>query len=422
MSRRRPPAEPGFGSDSFLDIIANIVGILIILIVVAGVRVGQAPVDVPTPDEVTAPVSPPVEVAQVEPPAELPIVIEPVTVPPEISIPEASEPEPSPPVIVDATPAPAWLTSALFAETDVPPERPPVPVRPPAVAEPRPLRIKQPSQELLTRIQSLRQSLTEYAATLNALRQQQVQLNAEITKTSQDATATVQLQAALKATQEQQRRQLLNIEREYARVEAEFIGKQLALDSIENTQPTAKTIRHQLTPVGRVVEGDELHFHLKGGRIAYVPLEELIERMKTQVKRQKDWVLRTGRLKGRIGPQDGFHLDYLVAKQSMSALDEARLGGGYARVTPVLLEFVPEDRFYAETASEALNPVSMFVRRLRMSPQNATLTFWVYPDSFQLYRELKEFAHEEGFTVAARPLQNGDVISASPFGSRSVGQ
>ena len=43
-----------FGSDSFLDVVANIVGILIILIVVVGVRVARAPalVDVP-------PVAPP---------------------------------------------------------------------------------------------------------------------------------------------------------------------------------------------------------------------------------------------------------------------------------------------------------------------------------------------------------------------------
>ena len=43
MSRRRPPAELQFGSDSFLDVVANIVGILIILIVIAGLRVSQIP-------------------------------------------------------------------------------------------------------------------------------------------------------------------------------------------------------------------------------------------------------------------------------------------------------------------------------------------------------------------------------------------
>ena len=44
MSRRRPKGELQFGSDSFLDVVANIVGILIILIVIAGLRVSQTPV------------------------------------------------------------------------------------------------------------------------------------------------------------------------------------------------------------------------------------------------------------------------------------------------------------------------------------------------------------------------------------------
>ena len=44
MSRRPPPAEQQFGSDSFLDVVANVVGILIILMVLAGMRAARAPV------------------------------------------------------------------------------------------------------------------------------------------------------------------------------------------------------------------------------------------------------------------------------------------------------------------------------------------------------------------------------------------
>ena len=44
MRRRGGRSELQVGNDSFLDIVANIVGILIILIVVAGVRVSRAPV------------------------------------------------------------------------------------------------------------------------------------------------------------------------------------------------------------------------------------------------------------------------------------------------------------------------------------------------------------------------------------------
>ena len=43
MSRRSVKTEQEFGSDSFLDVIANIVGILIILIVIVGLKVARQP-------------------------------------------------------------------------------------------------------------------------------------------------------------------------------------------------------------------------------------------------------------------------------------------------------------------------------------------------------------------------------------------
>jgi hypothetical protein len=53
--RRPPPQSPeAAGQDSFLDIVANMVGILIILVMVAGVRAGKAPVELPD-DEKPAP-------------------------------------------------------------------------------------------------------------------------------------------------------------------------------------------------------------------------------------------------------------------------------------------------------------------------------------------------------------------------------
>ncbi len=54
MARSRS-GDLDFGSDSFLDIIANIVGILIILIVIAGLRVARTPVATEAPE--TTPVA-----------------------------------------------------------------------------------------------------------------------------------------------------------------------------------------------------------------------------------------------------------------------------------------------------------------------------------------------------------------------------
>ena len=53
---------------------------------------------------------------------------------------------------------------------------------------------------------------------------------------------------------------------------------------------------------------------------------------------------------------------------------------------------------------------------------DTTLTFWVYPDSYTLYRKLQSFAHEQGFPVAGRPLPTGVAISGSPNGTKSASQ
>ena len=89
MSHKRRP-EIDIGSDSFLDIIANIVGILIILIVVAGLRVSNASVAEVTPEPVEKP-APLKTIAKVEPPA---IALPPVPAPLK-PLPEPPKPEPT---------------------------------------------------------------------------------------------------------------------------------------------------------------------------------------------------------------------------------------------------------------------------------------------------------------------------------------
>ncbi len=55
-------------------------------------------------------------------------------------------------------------------------------------------------------------------------------------------------------------------------------------------------------------------------------------------------------------------------------------------------------------------------------PQQTVATFWVYPDSFALFRQLRDFLYERGLEVAGRPLNQDSPIAASPSGTRSRGQ
>ena len=82
----------------------------------------------------------------------------------------------------------------------------------------------------------------------------------------------------------------------------------------------------------------------------------------------------------------------------------------------------PEPDLITETEDEALSPGSEFYRALLSAEPDTTLTFWVYPDSFKMYRRLQKVAQDEGFTVAARPMPFGVPIAGSPNGTRSAGQ
>jgi hypothetical protein len=57
-----------------------------------------------------------------------------------------------------------------------------------------------------------------------------------------------------------------------------------------------------------------------------------------------------------------------------------------------------------------------------LDPNRATITIWVYPDSFQHYRAFKKYLFDRGFLTAARPLPEGHPIGGSPDGSRSAAE
>ena len=58
----------------------------------------------------------------------------------------------------------------------------------------------------------------------------------------------------------------------------------------------------------------------------------------------------------------------------------------------------------------------------RLAPEHTTVTFWVYPESFALYRQLRDYLHQHNIEVAGRPLPQGQLIASSRNGKRSRGQ
>jgi hypothetical protein len=377
MSRRRE-FEIMFGSDSFLDIVANIVGILIILIVVAGVRVSQAPPKSKIIPAVPAPVEMP-------PPLEAPAPVEP----------ESYDPEP---IMAEVAP-------------ESPPDTPPEPL-PPLIPSPE---LVTRAQELETEIAGITLQSRKLGDSLTAINRVRADLNDRLS-TAQSLLKDRESELNATSAREAQQKEDLELTRQaLARLQA------LVADA-EKKSPPVEKLEHRITPVSRAVLGRELHFRLENNRVAEVPIEALVERLKDHIERRKDWIVKARQHKGQVGPINGFNLEYVIGVDVINGLDELRAGVGGYRLSMRYWEIHPEESLRGEPADVALSQGSKFYQALLGAGNETTLTFWVYPDSYPLYRRLQHFAHEQGFPVAGRPLPNGVAISGSPSGTRSASQ
>ena len=374
MSRRRE-FEIMFGSDSFLDVIANIVGILIILIVIAGVKVGRMPLPSKSAPVASVPVLEPLddESAMVHAPDPPPVTV--------TEKEQESEPEPLPDI--------------------------------PELA---------PSPELVARVEQLEAEVSALAnggetvaESLRTQHRRQTELNERL-QAARNLLA--KRQNELSASLQQSDKQLEDL-----RLARQTLARLLAqVTAIEEKSPPIEALKHHITPVSRTVSGKEKHYRLDKNRVAEVPIEVLIVKLKDQIERRRDWLTRTRSHQGQVGPFSGFNMSYLVRIDMLNGLDELRAGHGGYRVSVASWEIVPEPDLKGETEQVALSQGSLFYESLLNADPDTTLTFWVYPDSFPIYRKLQAFAHEQGFPVAARPLPKGIPIAGSPGGSKSASQ
>lgn len=192
---------------------------------------------------------------------------------------------------------------------------------------------------------------------------------------------------------------------ELARLEAE------RRDAEQAAQPETVEIKNHPTPIGKTVDDKEVHLRLKNGRVAVVPYEALIDRLRSSLRAQVSRLGDQSELVDTLGPVEGFRLRYVIQRNSIP-------GGAYFQVTYV--EFVPVSSQLGEPVDAALQAGSQFRRTLELaSPRQYTITVWTYPDSFAEFLKLKKELYALGYAVAARPLPDGLPIGASPQGSKS---
>jgi hypothetical protein len=327
-------AEPVNG-DSFLDIVASVVSIMIIMVVMVGIRIKNAPVKVAIP----------------------------------------------------AMPAAAELDKDIAAE------------------------------------QSLRGDVWKIADEIRNVQQETV-----VRGTERNLLATA---VSAAEHQIQQRRQRLdgakqtNFDLARDLAESKFQLDQLLRERehAESAPGEPVVVESYPTPISREVDGPEAHLLVANGRVLFIPLEEILEQLRAQVRRQAYKLAEQPELSDTIGPVGGFRLRYTLERHDV-APDGPRgtgRGGSFARVEQWTL--IPTADDLGEPVRLALQQGSDFRHTLaKILPGRTTITIWVYPDGFDAFRQIRKELYHLGYSIAARPLPPGTPIGGSPEGSKSAAQ
>jgi hypothetical protein len=171
------------------------------------------------------------------------------------------------------------------------------------------------------------------------------------------------------------------------------------------------------------VQIEEMFFECKNGRVAYIDLPAFMEQVNSsldEIARELRNSFRVERTTTSVG---AFKLRYAIERERtvMDAAGASNVGGFRYGLSEWTVEPITLDR--GETLAQALREKSQFRGLVdNLDPNLTAVTFWVYPDSFEMFRGLRDHLYERGHDVAGRPLPPGAPIAASRHGTASRGQ
>jgi hypothetical protein len=193
-------------------------------------------------------------------------------------------------------------------------------------------------------------------------------------------------------------------------------------NAVAASAPKKDVIEHFPNPIAKTVFAEEVHFRLYDGKLSYVPMEELISRMKSEWKLKAEKLKNANRTVETVGPIKNFRMQYELATDLMT--QQTKYG-------PVERKAVRFNKFQihpvpgelGEVVEDALAEGSEFRQILdRLEPRRTTVSIWVYPADFGGHNEIKSWLHENGFQIASWPLENGRKISGGPQGFKTSAQ
>ncbi len=192
--------------------------------------------------------------------------------------------------------------------------------------------------------------------------------------------------------------------------------------AIENHVAQVQAIDHYPTPIAKTVFRDDVHFRLKGGKLAFIPMDELLHLMRAEWELKAEKLANALRVIEAVGPSNGFRLQYeLVARRVMQQSSVGPVSGRSIELDHFVV--LPLSETMGEPLVDALQSGSGFFARIqRLKPEQHTISVWVYPDSYQEFNDLKRWLYDRGFQTAAWPQSEGAQISGGPNGFRATAQ
>jgi len=103
---------------------------------------------------------------------------------------------------------------------------------------------------------------------------------------------------------------------------------------LEQAEPEPVVLENRPTPLSRVVDDHEAHFQLRGGYIAYIPLEDLVADFKADARRKLGRLNEVSEITETVGPRGGFRLRYTLERKQVPPEVAAATGisGSYAQL------------------------------------------------------------------------------------------
>ncbi|MDR2642979.1 MAG: hypothetical protein LBC74_09315 [Planctomycetaceae bacterium] len=215
----------------------------------------------------------------------------------------------------------------------------------------------------------------------------------------------------------------IELQRKISEIDAKLTQLERTKQWLESRRPQAIKMENMPTPISKTVEEKETHFRIKHDKIVYVPINELNESFFHEFNSNRNKFFANQTTTGRVGPISDFVMNYWVVRY-FAPMGGAAGNGVGQRIVLEMATYTTKNNNAGTNYKEAITQSnSDFQRLIQQYRQDIyTITFWVYPDSFEAFSAVKQFLYSKGYRVAARPLNENDEIRASSRGTKSSAQ